>query len=176
MNIKHTLSRFLKPPILVTAVYMLKHRVMVSPRAEVELSKNTEIGKGTVISSFTQVKTTGGGRLKIGARVNIGIGAHIVAGPGNVTIGDDSLISQNVCVEGINYRYDRLDLPFNAQEQTSKGITIEHNVWIGANCVILDGSVIEAGSIITPGSVVSGRILANTIASGNPAKKIFTRR
>jgi acetyltransferase-like isoleucine patch superfamily enzyme len=176
MKLKQVLGRFLKPPFVVTAIYLLKNRVMASPRAEVELSDRVEIGKGAVFSSFTQVKTTGGGRLKIGEKVNVGIGAHIVAGPGGVTIGEKCLISQNVCIEGVNYRYDRLDLPFMEQEQTSKGITIERNVWVGANCVVLDGAHIEEGSIITPGSVVQGRIKANSIASGNPAKRIFTRR
>ena len=176
MDIKNVISRFLKPPFVVTGIYLLKHKVMASPRAEVELSDRVKIGKGAVFSSFTQVKTSGGGRLTIGEKVNVGIGAHIVAGPGNVNIGDKCLISQNVCIEGINYRYDRLDMDFMDQEQTSKGITIERNVWIGANCVVLDGSTIEEGSIITPGSVVQGRIKANSIVSGNPAKVIFTRR
>ena len=34
------------------------------------------------------------------------------------------------------------------------GIVIEDNVWIGANCVLLDGTHIGEGSVIAAGSVV----------------------
>jgi len=176
MMISHLLRRLVLCGPIVTAIYALKHRVLVSHKAEVELSPRVTIGRGTVISSFSQIKTTGDGRLAIGERSAIGIGAHIAGGPGGVTLGDDCLVSQNVCIEGVNYRYDRLDQTFAEQGQTSKGIKIADNVWIGANCVILDGADIATGVIITPGSVVSGKIPANAIATGNPAKVIFTRR
>ena len=176
MKFAKSFKRLLLSGPIVTAIYALKYGVLVSHRSEVELSARVVIGRGTAISSFTQVKTTGGGTLTIGRESAIGIGAHIVAGPGGVTLGDHCLISQNVCIEGINYRYDRIDQPFIQQGQTSKGIEIADNVWIGANSVILDGSVIATGAIITPGSVVSGKIPANAIATGNPAKVIFTRR
>jgi len=176
MKIANFLQRFLLPRLIITAIYALKHGVLVSHRAEVELSHRVKIGPGTKISSFTQVKTTDGGTLTIGKKTAIGIGTHIVASTGGVTVGDYCLISQNVCIEGINYRYDLIEQPFVNQGRTSKGIRIADNVWIGANSVILDGAKIAQGVIITPGSVVSGKIPVNAIATGNPAKVIFTRR
>jgi len=176
MKITHLLQRLLLPGPIVTAVYALKHGVLVSHRAEVELSPRVTIGRGTVISSFTQIKTTSRGTLTIGKKTTIGIGAHIVASTGGVTVGDYCLISQNVCIEGINYRYNQIGQPFTIQGRTSKGIRIANNVWVGANSVILDGAKIAQGVIITPCSVVSGKIPVNAIATGNPAKVIFIRR
>ena len=51
-------------------------------------------------------------------------------------------------------------------------ITIESNVWIGMNCIILKGVKIGSGSIIAAGSVVIGQVDPNSLYAGNPAKKI----
>jgi acetyltransferase-like isoleucine patch superfamily enzyme len=134
-----------------------------------------KLGKGTQISSFTKVKATDG-PLTIGARVSIGSGCFIHAGSAGVSIGDDSLISPNVSIVGSNYRYDRLDIPIQQQGEITKGITIGNDVWIGVGCAILDGAIIGDHAIVAPNAVVSGHIAENVIATGNPAKPIFTRR
>lgn len=51
-------------------------------------------------------------------------------------------------------------------------VTIEDDVWIGANCIILKGVTIGARSVIGAGSVVSKSIPADCIAVGNPCKVI----
>lgn len=56
-------------------------------------------------------------------------------------------------------------------EQTAP-ITIEDDVWIGANCIILKGVTIGPRSVIGAGSVVSKNIPADCIAAGNPCKII----
>ena len=54
----------------------------------------------------------------------------------------------------------------------SAPITIEDDVWIGANCQILKGVTIGARSIIGAGSVVTRSIPADCIAAGNPCRVI----
>ena len=54
----------------------------------------------------------------------------------------------------------------------SAPITIEDDVWIGAQCVILKGVTIGARSIIGAGSVVTKSISPDCIAAGNPCKII----
>lgn len=54
----------------------------------------------------------------------------------------------------------------------SAPITIEDDVWIGANCIILKGVTIGARSVIGAGSVVTKSIPADCIAAGNPCKVI----
>lgn len=50
-----------------------------------------------------------------------------------------------------------------------------HRFWIGMNTVVLKGFRIGDNSIIGSGSVVSGDILANVLAAGNPARVIRTQ-
>jgi len=168
-------QRFLLPGFVISIVYAARFRAMVSPRAEVELSPLLKLGKGTQISSFTKIKASDG-PLTIGARVSIGSGCFIHAGQAGVSIGDDSLISPNVSIVGSNYRYDRLDIPIQQQGESSKGVAIGNDVWIGVGCAILDGARISDHAIVAPNAVVSGRVAENVIVAGNPAKPIFTRR
>ena len=51
-------------------------------------------------------------------------------------------------------------------------VTIAKNVWIGERSIILKGTEIGENSIIGAGSVVSGKVPANVIYAGNPAKEI----
>ena len=53
---------------------------------------------------------------------------------------------------------------------TSKPVTIEKDVWIGANSVICGGVTIGEGSVIGAGSVVTKSIPANVVAVGNPCR------
>ena len=53
---------------------------------------------------------------------------------------------------------------------TSKPITLEEGVWIGANCTVCGGVTIGQGSIIGAGSVVTKDIPPGVIAVGNPCK------
>lgn len=168
-------QRFLLPGFVISIIYALRFGAMISPRAEVELSPRLKLGKGTQISSFTKVKASDG-PLTIGARVSIGSGCFIHAGAAGVSIGDDSLISPHVSIVGSNYRYHRLDLPIHEQGESSKGVVIGNGVWIGVGCAILDGARIDDRAIVAPNAVVSGHIAENVIATGNPAKPIFTRR
>jgi acetyltransferase-like isoleucine patch superfamily enzyme len=170
------IRRFLTPGFVVTLWGYLKYGCMISPKAEVEITPRLSIGRKSVISSFTKVKATDG-PLTIGAHVEISNGCVITSHTAGTAIGDDTLIGPNVSIIGNNYRYDRLDVPIRLQEKISpKGIRIGTNVWIGSGCVILDGADIGSGSIVTPNSVVSARLPENSIAQGNPAKVIFTRR
>jgi acetyltransferase-like isoleucine patch superfamily enzyme len=176
MNLGTLARRFLTPGFVNTLRGYLKYGCMISPRAEVEITANLRIGRKSIVSSFTKIKATDG-PFRIGSHVEISNGCVLSSHTRGVEIGDDCLIGPNVSILGNNYRYDLLDVPIRLQEKVSpKGIRIGNNVWIGAGCVILDGADIGSGTILTPNSVVSGRIPENSIAQGNPAKVIFTRR
>ena len=52
----------------------------------------------------------------------------------------------------------------------SEPITVEKDVWIGANCSILGSVTIGSRSVIGAGSVVTKDIPSGVIAIGNPCK------
>jgi acetyltransferase-like isoleucine patch superfamily enzyme len=164
----------LAPGFAISLIYYLKFGCFVSTRAEVELSGQIKIGRGSRISSFCRIKASG--PLSIGRDVSITNGTCIAASGSGIEIGDDCLISPNVTILSANYRHSELDRPIRQQGMTSKGVKIGNNVWLGAGVVVLDGAEIGDGTIVAPNSVVSSRLPANTIAQGNPARVIFTRR
>lgn len=59
-----------------------------------------------------------------------------------------------------------------AGENITKPIVIKDGTWIGCNCVILPGTVIEDGVVVGGGSVVHGVLLSNRVYAGNPIKEI----
>ena len=170
------LRRFLTPGFVVTLQGLSKYGAKISPKAEVEITPNLRLGKKSVISSFVKIKSKDG-PLHIGTNVEIANFCVITSHTAGTYIGDDTMIGPNCSIIGNNYRYDRLDVPIRLQEKVSpKGIRIANNVWISAGCTILDGADIGPGCIVTPNSVVSSKLPENSIAQGNPAKVIFTRR
>ncbi len=175
MQLSNLLRRFLMPAPLVSVYYLWKFGCKISPRAEVEVTPNLTIGRGAQISSFVKIKASYG-RLQIGERVAVATGVFMAAHEGGVEIGDDTMVGPNSVIVGVNYRYDKLDVPVQHQGTTSKGIRIGKDVWLGANVVVMDGAVIGDHTIVSPGSVVSGRLPEKVVASGSPAKIVFRRR
>lgn len=55
---------------------------------------------------------------------------------------------------------------------TSAPITIEDNVWLGANVTVIGGVTIGEGSMIGAGSVVTSDIPSGVVAAGVPCKVI----
>ena len=175
MKLQQVLARFLLPSPLVSLYCMVRFGCRVSPRSELELSPELSIGSGTQISSFTKIKTSGG-PMQIGKGVKISSGCFLSSSAGGLHVGDQALIGPNVTIISNSYSYARLDVPIAEQPLTSKGVRIGSDVWIGAGAVVLDGADIGDHAIISAGSVVSGRIAPRSVASGIPAKVLFTRR
>lgn len=174
MKAARALQRFLMPRLLGTLYYIIKSRAFVSSRAEVDIGANLILGRKASVSAFAKIKAPA--PVRIGARTDIGSGCFIGGGSAGIEIGDDCLISPNVSIIGVNYRYDRTDMTFHEQGRVSKGVRIGNNVWLGAGAVILDGAQLGNGVIVAPNSVVSGKVPDNAIIQGNPGKVIFTRR
>ncbi len=85
-----------------------------------------------------------------------------------VNIGANVFIAPGVCLACAGHAI----LPEQRAEAigTSAPITIEEDVWIGANATVLGGVTIGKGSIIGAGSVVTKDIPPGVIAVGSPCK------
>jgi len=85
-----------------------------------------------------------------------------------ITIGHCALIGPGCKLICTNHALDgeeRLKGLFN-----DKPITIEENVWLGANVTVLPGVTIGKNSVVGAGSIVTKDIPENVIAVGNPCK------
>jgi acetyltransferase-like isoleucine patch superfamily enzyme len=167
--------RFLTPNVFVSLYAFWKWRAKISPRAEVELTRNLQLGRRTVVSSFTKIKTASA-PIVTGEDCGFATGCFIASGGAPIILGDHVICGPNVSIVAANYVYQQLDVPFDQQGITSQGITIGRNVWIGSGTVILDGSSIGDNSIVVANSLVNRRFPPNSIIQGNPAKVIIERR
>jgi len=85
-----------------------------------------------------------------------------------INIGDGTFIGHNVTIATINHDLN----PKNRAAMYPKPVKIGENVWIGADCTILPGVIIENGAVIGAGSVVTKNVDENTVVAGNPARVI----
>lgn len=126
------------------------------------------IGSNSIIEDFATINN-GVGDVSIGNNCGIGL-SNVIIGP--VKMGNYVMLAQNVVVSGLNHGYEDVTMPPRMQKVVTKQITIEDNVWIGANCVITAGVTIGKHAIIGAGSVVTKDIPQFSVAVGNPARVI----
>lgn len=87
-----------------------------------------------------------------------------------VHIGAGAFIAPGVCLSCAGHSIDAGQRSKGIG--TSKPITLEENVWIGANAVICGGVTIGKGAVIGAGSVVTHDIPAGMVAAGVPCRPI----
>jgi acetyltransferase-like isoleucine patch superfamily enzyme len=134
---------------------------------------NIIIGKRTHIHPYAILQTHGG-NITLGNDCTVNP-FTVLYGHGNLNIGDGVRIAAHCVIIPAQHRFNELDKPMHEQGISSEGIIIEDNVWIGANCTILDGVRIGKNSVIGAGSVVTKSIPHDSIAVGVPAHVLRSR-
>lgn len=153
---------------------------VVSPLADIEDSvrgSRIVLGAHSVIDSFVKIKPAGGvGDVVLGSHVTINSGCVLYTGHG-IRIGNHVAIAANCTFAPVNHAYADKDRLICEQGflPSKGGITIEDDVWIGANCVLLDGAVLRQGCVVAAGSVVRGELAAYTVYAGQPLAPIGER-
>jgi acetyltransferase-like isoleucine patch superfamily enzyme len=112
--------------------------------------------------------------IQIGKSVFIGTGTEFNIKHG-INIGDDCLIASGCRFVDHDHGITKNEL-MRVQACPGKGITIESDVWIGANAVVLKGVTIGEGVIVAAGAVVTKSIPAYQIWGGIPASQIGERK
>ena len=126
------------------------------------------IGKRSVIEDYTCINNAVG-EIRIGDNTRIGIHNTII---GPVHIGSQVNLAQGVVISGLNHIYQDTNKPISEQGVSTNMITIQDDVWIGANVVIAAGVTIGKHCVIGAGSIVTRDITDYSVAVGNPAKVI----
>ena len=121
--------------------------------------------------------------LKESALIRVGrdcefTGASVVASE-RIVIGDRVKVGAHTTIVDMDYvhameAHGRLSDSFSIERADTKGrpVTIQNDVFIGMNCLILKGVSIGTGSVIGAGSVVSQHVPPYTMVGGNPARVI----
>ena len=107
---------------------------------------------------------------------NVGISQASIICHKEIDIHDNVKIGGGTKVYDTDFHsidYDvRRNHTLDMKEKKMAKVTIEHDAFIGAGCIILKGVTIGACSVIGAGSVVTKSVPAHQIWAGNPAKFI----
>jgi acetyltransferase-like isoleucine patch superfamily enzyme len=174
---------------------IIEHHVRLLSPANLHLGKNVYLDSGVYLNALPGGITIGAGsslmhgtvfhvfnyrdlpQAGIWAGKNCFFGEYTcIRGQGGVRIGDGVYTGTQVQIAAVNHVFADPNQFIKDQGITADGITIEDDVWLGSNAVVVDGVTIGKGSVIGAGAVVSKSIPPYSIAVGVPAKVIGDRR
>lgn len=130
------------------------------------------LGDGVMIRESAVINAHGG-EVVLGHGSFVGP-CSVLQGP-RLMIGSQVMLGGGVKIYSSNHVYEDVLRPMKEQGETSKGIEIADDVWIGAGAVILDGVRLGRGCIVGGGAVVTRDIPEFAVAVGNPARIIKHR-
>lgn len=139
----------------------------------VEFGNNVTILRNTIIECTGVIRNLGEG-LTIGNNVGIAQDCFIQV-RGKVTIGSDVMFGPNVSIFSENHGFTDTETPMLYQPTIRGDVTIDDDVWLGTQSVILSGVHIGKGAIVAAGAVVNQDIPPYSVAAGIPAKIIKSR-
>ena len=139
-----------------------------------EIGKDVWIGPNVEILVYHRSPSSSvPGRLILGDGSIIALGAEIRAAGGTIRVGKGSGVGQYNVVVAANHQMRPGEAHFHTGwDEERCGVDIGENVWTGAGCIILPGTVIGDNSVIAAGSVVRGTIPPGELWGGVPAKRI----
>ena len=146
----------------------------ISPLADIERSTRGNrvcIGDYVTIDSFVKIKFAGGdGDIHLAAHTYLNSGVVIYSGHG-VSIGEGTLVAANTTFAATNHEYRTRDKTIISQRfmPSKGGILVEEDCWIGANCVLLDGTILRRGCVVAAGTILRGEWPEYAVIAGNPA-------
>ncbi|WP_275044802.1 acyltransferase [Microbacterium testaceum] len=145
-------------------------RLILGRSTRHEINGDLQRGQDLQIADHAYVFVHSSGSLKLGENVYIGRGA-ILTCFNNVEIGSNVRIAERVSIHDENHAYEPAPVA-DRSLYTTKPVAIGSGVWIGANSVILPGTVIGDDSVVGAGSVVRGTFPARSLIAGVPARVV----
>ena len=143
-------------------------KIYGSVRIDTPPYRRFSLGRRSVVESFSCINNAVGDVI-IGDYTRIGIHNTII---GPVTIGSHVNLAQGITVTALNHNFEDTDKRIDEQGISTKAVTIEDDVWVGANAVILPGVTIGRHSVVAAGAVVTKDVPENTVVGDVPAKII----
>ena len=123
-----------------------------------------------------QIVWLNGDRIEMGDHVAFNYGCY-VNGYGGLLISDGAEFGPYTMIHTANHRMDDPDRPVTEQGwDVVRPVEIGANCWIGMGALILPSVRIGDGCVVGAGSVVVKDLEAYTVAVGNPARVVKSRR
>lgn len=116
------------------------------------------------------ISTARGAKIIIGD--DSGLSGAVVAASKYIALGNRVLCGGNCTIVDNDRHPISLESRLRGDKVAGDAIIIEDDVFLGMNVFVLKGSHIGVGSVIAANSVVAGKIPANVIAAGSPAKVV----
>ena len=146
-----------------------KHSVIHrSARMDTPPYRIFSLGDYSVIESFACINNAVGD-VMIGDHTRIGLHNTII---GPVEIGSHVNLAQGITVTALNHNFDDTEKRIDEQGVSTNPVTIEDDVWIGTNAVILPGVTIGNHCVVAAGAVVTKDVPPHSLVAGVPAKVI----
>jgi len=146
-----------------------KHSVIHrSARMDTPPYRLFSLGNYSVIESFACINNAVGDVI-IGDHTRIGLHNTII---GPVDIGNHVNLAQGITVTALNHNFSDTNKRIDEQGVSTNPVTIEDDVWIGANAVILPGVTIGEHCVVAAGAVVTKDVPPHSLVAGVPAKVI----
>lgn len=120
------------------------------------------LGKKVRAHSGTRLSVTNNAILEIGDYATFNYNC-IVAARKHIKIGRNVAFGPNVVIYDHDHDFRNTQY-MNGDTFKVEDIIIGDNVWIGANAIILRGSVIGDNAVIAAGTVVRGKVEPNSVA------------
>jgi acetyltransferase-like isoleucine patch superfamily enzyme len=156
---------------------LLGDRVFLGEGSFVDVGREADkitIGSDSHIARSVTIRTQLG-KVEIGEKVNIGANSFIY-GYGDIEIGDNTLIANQVEIIGGDHTFENLEVPMRFQGRSPSRIVIGEDVWIGTHAIIVGGVTIGKGAVIGAGAVVNRDIEEYAVAVGVPARVVRSRK
>ena len=157
--------RFLAPLYQHRGKHSVIHR---SARMDTPPYRKFSLGDYSVIESFACINNAVGD-VMIGDHTRVGLHNTII---GPVIIGNHVNLAQSITVTALNHIFEDSDKRIDEQGVSTNPVTIEDDIWIGANAVILPGVTIGHHSVVAAGAVVTKDVPPHSLVAGVPAKVI----
>lgn len=146
-----------------------KHSVIHrSARMDTPPYRLFSLGDYSVIESFACINNAVGD-VVIGDHTRIGLHNTII---GPVEIGNNVNLAQGITVTALNHNFSDTNKRIDEQGVSTNPVTIEDDVWVGTNAVILPGVTIGEHCVVAAGAIVTKDVPPHSLVAGVPAKVI----
>ena len=139
-----------------------------SARMDTPPYRKFSLGDYSVVESFACINNAVGDVI-IGNHTRVGLHNTII---GPVEIGNNVNLAQGITVTALNHNFSDSNKRIDEQGVSTNPVTIEDDVWIGANAVVLPGVKIGNHCVVAAGAVVTKDVPPHSLVAGVPAKVI----